>query len=325
MKAMRSIFYFLILLSTNIFALDIKLSVLVPGNTNWSLHFKKMSSEIYQKTNGRVKFKVYYGGVSGGEEDALRKIRLGSLHGAVLTGKTLGNIFSDIRVVEIPFSYFDDSNQAWKDLDHLKYYFNQGLDKKGFVSLGYFEVGMIYFATTKKVTGLNDLKKLKFWLWQGDELANQTFKELHIPTVPLEIGHVQSSLSQNLMDGVYNSLLGFLALQWHGQIKYLIDVPLTFSMGALVIDKKKWGEVSPQDQAIISKITDSYFEIMNQSIHRDNEKALAVLKDLNVEIIKFSDEDKNALKSIRKSLIKNYAGKNISERVFELQNQSTKL
>ena len=52
-------------------ALTVKLATLVPKGTNWARTIKHMTKEIKKKTDGKVKFRIYYGGVQGDEPDVL--------------------------------------------------------------------------------------------------------------------------------------------------------------------------------------------------------------------------------------------------------------
>ena len=54
---------------------------------------KSFAKEVKKATKGKVKFKVFYGGVQGDEPVVLQKIRVGQLHGGIFTGK-LWEIFT---------------------------------------------------------------------------------------------------------------------------------------------------------------------------------------------------------------------------------------
>ena len=142
-------------------AQQIKLAVLVPEGTTWGNSLKKISKEVEAATNNEVAFKVYFGGVAGDEPDVVRKIRIGQLHGGIFTGKTLGEIYGDVRAVEIPFTFFDKHDKAAKALTKLTPEFNQGLKTKGFINLGFYDIGQVYVVSTKKITSLAELKGVK--------------------------------------------------------------------------------------------------------------------------------------------------------------------
>ena len=127
----------LLVLSTKSFALTLKMGVLAPEGTAWAQNLKKMAKEIKKATKKKIKFKIYYGGAQGDEPDVLRKIRIGQLHGGIFTGKTLGEISGDVRVIEVPFNFAGDGKRAWRTVTKMTEYFNEKLLEKEFVNLGF--------------------------------------------------------------------------------------------------------------------------------------------------------------------------------------------
>src|SRR5687768_1276487 len=130
----------IITFAASVFAAQLKIAVLVPEGTTWGNSLKKFAKEVDTATGGEVKFKVYYGGVSGDEPDVLRKVRIGQLHGGIFTGKTLGDISGDLRSIEIPFTFLKDQKKASKTLAKLTPQFNDVIKSKGLVGLGFYEI-----------------------------------------------------------------------------------------------------------------------------------------------------------------------------------------
>ena len=122
---MKTILFTLLFSMVSANAAPIKVGVLAPEGTGWAKNIKKMTTEIKDATKGNVEIKVYYGGSQGDEQDVLRKIRIGQLHGGIFTGKTLGEINGDVRVIEIPFTFNHDRAKALKTLQNMAPYFNQ--------------------------------------------------------------------------------------------------------------------------------------------------------------------------------------------------------
>src|SRR5215831_5675382 len=81
---------------------EIKLAVLAPEGSTWVNLMKEMDKELQTASGGKLAFKIYAGGVSGDEKDVLRKIRIGQIHAAGLTGVGLGEIVPAVRVLELP-------------------------------------------------------------------------------------------------------------------------------------------------------------------------------------------------------------------------------
>ena len=306
-----------LLFSFNASAVTIKLATLVPKGTSWAKTLKKMSKEIKKETNGDVKFKIYYGGTQGDEPDVLRKTRIGQLHGGVFTGKVLGDIFSDVRAIEVPFNFYHDQQKAVKALKDNTPYFNTQISKNGFENLGFYGIGKVYVVSTKEVKNINEMKGVKMWAWEGDKVVEAMMESLGLVSVPLALPDVMSSLSTGIIEAAYAPPLGILALQWQSKVKYLIDFPTAYSIGALLIDNKRWKKISPENQAKVKKIADKYITEANSKAIEDNTKSLETLKGMGVKFIKFSKADLDQAETIRKSVLSKLEGKFLSPTILK--------
>lgn len=296
------------LLSLTLHAQTIKVGVLAPEGTGWAKLIKKMTEEIKTATAGNVEIKVYYGGSQGDEEDVLRKIRVGQLQGGIFTGKTLGDIYGDMRVMEIPFS-FRDPKEGIRVLDKLTPYFNQGLEKKNFKNLVSFHIGNVYFVSQKKASSLNDLKGIKIWSWQGDPVVMSMIDIMKLVSVPLPLPDVLSSLTTGVVEAAYAPAVGIIALQWNTKVKYLVDFPVTLSVGAFVITQDAWKKMSPADQAKVSAITTKFSQDINNNNLKETEDSLKAMKAQKIEFLKFPDSEVKVATGYRKDIIAHLKGK----------------
>ena len=297
-------------------AQQIKLAVLVPEGTTWGNSLKKLSKEVETITGGEVSFKIYYGGVAGDEPDVLRKIRVGQLHGGIFTGKTLGDINGDVRAMEIPFTFYDNQEKASATLKHLAPGFSKGLLGKGFVNLGFYEVGKVYLVSTKKVINLNELKGIKIWAWEGDPLVEAMIKSLGLVSTPLALPDVLSSLSTGIINAAYAPPLAILALQWHTKVKFLIDFPTAYSIGALLVSSKVWDKVKPDHQQKIVALSQKFVDEANVKSVTENNQAREQMKKGGIEFISFPAEDYKMAASYRGAVINMIKDKYISSKVI---------
>lgn len=315
---MRHLFAFLfMLLPLQVFAQQIKLAVLVPEGTTWGNTLKKLSKDVETATGGEVNLKVYYGGVSGDEPDVLRKVRIGQLQGGIFTGKILGEIYGDVRVMELPFTFYNDQAKASKVLTKLTPQFNQGLKAKGFVNLGFYEIGHVYVVSTKKAANLNELKGMKIWSWEGDPLVGALLESLELVSVPLALPDVLSSLSTGIINAAYAPPLAILALQWHTKIKYLVDFPSGFSIGALLVSEKSWAKIKPDHQKKILEISQKYVKEANEKSVSESEAARQQLKKSGIEFVSFPEADYKQAASVRGKVISKLKDKYISSKVIQ--------
>lgn len=308
----------LLLLSLNVHAVTLKIAAIAPEGTNWANTIKKMAKEVKKATDGKVKFKIYYGGVAGDEPDVLRKIRVGQLHGGVFTGKTLGDIFGDIRALELPFNFLDKREKGLKALQGMTPYFEKNLTIKGFKSLGFYEVGPVYVVSTKEVASIEKMKGIKIWSWEGDEVVKSMIESLELVSVPLALPDVLSSLSTGIIDAAYAPPLGILALQWQSKVKYLVNFPTAFSVGALLIHNKRWKKVKPEHKKIVEQIAKKYVGIANELAVKDNEEGLKTLKEQGIKFVDFDKKDIAKAEIIRSGVIKKLKGKVLSDKAIKM-------
>ena len=303
---------------------QLKLAALVPEGTTWGKSLKQLAKEVEAATSGEVKMKVYYGGVAGDEPDVLRKIRIGQYHGGIFTGKTLGDISGDVRVMEMPFTFYGDQKKAGDVMQRLAPVFNESLKAKGFVNLGFYEIGLVYLVTTKKVSNLNELKGIKIWSWEGDALVKAMLESLELVSVPLALPDVLSSLSTGIINASYAPPLGILALQWHTKIKYLVDFPSAFSMGALVVSNKAWSGIKPDHQQKIMALANKLVKEANDKSIAENEAARDALKKSGVEFVSFPKEDYDRASALRSKVIEKVKNSYISSKMIERFDQEVK-
>ena len=305
-------------LCLNANAAVLKIAALAPDGTNWAKTLKEFAKEVKLATDNKVKVKIYYGGVAGDEPDVLRKIRVGQLHGGVFTGKTLGDVASDVRVMELPFNFLHEREKGMKALEGMAPYFNEKISKSGFVNLGFYEIGQVYVVSSKKVTSIPEMQGIKIWSWEGDKVVEAMISSLELVSVPLALPDVLSSLSTNIIDAAYAPPLGILALQWQSQIKYLVDFPTAYSIGALLVSEKAFKKIPAQYQNKVKEIAKKYVDQANKFAVSDNAQGLQTLKKQGVEFIKFSDKDIARAQEIRSKVIEKLKGKVISEKAIKM-------
>ncbi len=262
----------------------IKFATIAPEGSTWMNVMKEYDQAIRSESGGRMGFKIYPGGVQGDEIDVLRKIRLGQLQSAGVTGNGLTTIAPKVRVLDSPF-LFDSYSEVDSVYSLFNDEFSAAFKENGFVNLGWAEVGFVYVFTNSPVKSPSDMKSVKMWMWEGDPIAEAAFKALDIHPIPLTFNDVLTSLQTGLIDGVYSTPYAIIALQWFSRLKYMLDVPLADAAGAVVIYKKKFDELPPDLQDILLRNGHKYMAKLTKISREDNKKALQTLKSKGITII----------------------------------------
>jgi len=255
----------------------LKFATLAPQGSTWMNIIDDWAGKVEAESKGRLKFKLYPGGVSGDEPDVLRKIRFGQLHGAAMTGHGIGHIYSPVRVLEIPFLF-----RSYDEVDHVRARLmpeiRAGFRESGFELLGWMEVGFIQLFSQEPIYSLEDMRKRRIWLWQGDPLGKAFFSASGIAPVPLSITEVFTSLSTGLIDTTIAPPLGAIALQWFSKTPYMTSIPVMDGIGGLLVTRKFFEGLPPDLQALLLKSGEEAGNRLLVETRRDNEKSLEVLK-----------------------------------------------
>jgi len=290
--------------STAVYAVTrFKIATLAPEGTTWMKVMQEMADEVKKSTAGEVDLRFYAGGVMGDEGDVIRKMRFGQLHGGGFTGRGLGEINSEERVLELPM-LFDNYKEVDCVLAKLTGRLASGFEKNGFVHLGWAEAGFVYAFTNKPIRRSADMKGVKMWMWEGDPLAKALCEANHIVPVPLDLPNVFTSMQTGLIDAVYSTPYAIVSLQWHTRIKYMVPLKLTYASGALLVSKKQFDALSAEQQRILRETVARHLKHLTELTRKENDEALGVLKKAGVETVEL--ESANERSAIEKASVSVY-------------------
>jgi len=261
-----------------------KIAAIVPDGTSWMKELRASAAEISRRTDGRVKFRFYPGGVMGNDASVLRKIRIGQLHGGALTGGGLSSIYSDSQIYSLVFAFksYDEVDYVRERMDPLLL---DGLKSNGFISFGLNEGGFAYLMSDKPLRCIDDLRNQKVWSPEGDRISRTAFEAIGISPIPLPLTDVLTGLQTGLVNTFGTSPIGAIALQWHTRVKYLTDMPLLYLYGSLVIQRNAFEKLSAQDQAIVSEILGEATRRLSEQNRKDNQAAREALSEQGIEFI----------------------------------------
>ena len=91
----------------------IKIGSIAPDRSPWNEALKEIGREWEKISNGQVKLKIYPGGIAGSEDDMIRKMKLGTLGGAVLTNIGITKINPDAFVLNTPFLFNSEKEMSF--------------------------------------------------------------------------------------------------------------------------------------------------------------------------------------------------------------------
>lgn len=284
----------------------IKIATVAPDGTAWMREMRAGADALKKRSEDRVEIKFYPGGVMGDEPAVLRKIRIGQLQGGALTGGELSAVVKDAQIYSLPF-LFKTQNEVDKVRAQLDPLLKKSFEQAGFEAVGISGGGFAYLMSVKDIKNKDDLKAAKVWVPQGDRIAEAGFKAGGVTPIPLPLADVYTSLQTGLIDTVANTPAGAIAFQWHTKLKHMVDLPLTYVVGILVIDKKALEGLSTDDRKAVNDEIGAAFARLEKINRDDNMQARGALEKQGVTIFRPNADETKSWETVgeaaRKELI----------------------
>ena len=294
----------------------IKMATLAPSDSTWVNMMRQMIKEVMDKSKGEIEFKLYPGGVQGDEGDMVRRMQIGQLHAGAMTSVGLSIIQKQYLIFQLPL-LFDNYEELDYARDKLLKRMEAAFVKSGYILLGWGDVGPAYLFSRKRIQNKEDLRNSKVWGWVDDKIAMALYKEAGVNPIPLSISQVLTSLQTGVIDTVPSTPLACVALQWFNRLDYMIDLPLSVSVGATVITKKIFDRLSPESQEILMRTARDYHQRLALKIREENDKSLVTLKDQGIEMIPVSEETKRDWETIALGVRKTLVGQLYSQELLD--------
>jgi len=272
-------------------AKNIKIATLSPDGTFWMKQMRVGAKEIKKKTEGRVKFKFYPGGVMGNDENVLRKIRIGQLHGGAVTINTLSYTTPDITMYGLPF-IFSSLEQAKEVRKITDLVLSKEIEKNGFVNFGFAQGGFSYMMSKHKIKTIDDLKQQKSWIPEKSDIGLSVYNNIGVTPISLPMSDVLTGLQTGLINNVITSPIGALALQWHTHVNYVVDLPLNYLAAMMIIDKKTFYKLSKADQQVVRQVMGKVYRKIDEQNMIDNISARKAMINQGIEFVTLSDAEK---------------------------------
>jgi len=274
---------------------EIKMATLIPEGTSWAEELHHFNAEVQKRTAGEVRFRFWFGGVMGDEPDMIRKLRVGQVQAAALSGMGVSHIFPDIRVLESPFTFRTreievetdtggkvmvvgyDYDQIDAVAAALQPHFTKKAREHGFEVLGFAEQGPIYLFSSKPIRSVEDIKKMKVWAWQNDFYAYLIFRSFGVLPVVMPVVDVLTGLRVGMLETFYNTAYLTIGLQWQNKVDYMVNMPLVNGTGMLLIDKDYFEDLPPLHRETIRAVARHYMAKFIKVSRAENIKALGLL------------------------------------------------
>ena len=227
-----------------------------PGYPN-VVAIEHMGQKLEAATNGRIKLKMFPGGVLGSEKEMIEQTQVGAIDVLRTSLGPVGPVVPDVNVFNMPFVFRNEAHmRAVIDGpigDEMLAKITASAAK--LVALGWMDGGSRSLYAKKPVRSIADLKGLKIRMI-GNPLFVDTMNAMGGNGISMGYGEVFSALQTGVIDGAENNPPSyFTANHFATGAKYFTQTNHLIIPEIFVMSKVTWDKLGAADQALVKKLS----------------------------------------------------------------------
>lgn len=264
-------------------AQTIKLGTLAPKGSPWHEAIMDMAAEWEEASNGAIRVRVYPGGIAGDETDMIRKMRIGQLHAASLTGSGLASVANEIQSLQMPMMFRSDDELDFVR-DAMAAELSSALEARGFKLLHWADAGWVYFFTQSPVIRPDDLKSQKLFAWAGETAIIEAWKGAGYKPVPLAATDIFTGLQSGLITAIPTTPIAALSFQWFGLADNMTQMKWAPLVGGTVISMQMWNRIPAELRGDFAQIALDAAANYMSTIRALDLEAIEVMKEHGLKV-----------------------------------------
>jgi len=306
-------------LAMNVLAADkqLRIGTLAPKNSLYHRQLMELGEAWRTAQGGSAKYLVYPDGSQGGETDMVRRMRIGQLQGGLLSVVGLREIEPSIAALQnMPLMF-----KNWEEVDYVREKMRPGMEKKfldkGFVVLAWGDAGWVRFFSKEPAVRPDDFKKMKFFAWGSEVEQQEIMKSLGYTPVPLETGDILPAIQTGMINAVPSTPYFALATQIYTTASNMLDLNWAPIVGALVITKKAWDELTPEGQVAVREAGAKAGVQLRAKARQEIDEAVEAMKKRGLKVNKPNAEQMQEWNTLADNLYPRIRGKMVPADTFD--------
>jgi len=268
---------------------------------------KKFADLVGEKSGGKIAVKLFPGGQLGGDLPTVSALQGGTIDVTVLNAGLLVGIVKDFLILDFPFLFNNPEEADFLVDGPVGQKLFAKLPEKGLIGLGYTELGFRNVTNSKRpITKWEDFQGIKLRVLQSP-LFIDLFNTLGANTVAMPFPEVYTALEQRVIDGQENPFTVILDSKFPEVQKYLSITRHIYNPQSVLISKRTWDKLSPDQQKIVQSAMDEAKIYQRQVSREKNAAALEALKKAGMQANEVSPEEIARIREKIKPVTDKYA------------------
>lgn len=218
----------------------------------WNKGLEYFSKEVSEKSNGRIKIKIFSGGVLGSEPDMLQAAREGVLDFVVSDPSAASTFAREMDFFVLPFLFRD--YEHWRkslDGDVGMEYAQIVEEKAGLKILSYWGGSTRnLLSRTKPVRNIEDLRGFKLRLI-ASPIKMEVWKAVGAIPTPIPYLETYSALQAGVVDGMENESVAVLQMRFYEPAPFITRTEHEFTVRPLFMSLQCYNSLSEDLREVV--------------------------------------------------------------------------
>jgi tripartite ATP-independent transporter DctP family solute receptor len=250
------------------------------NNTDHPISFgvQKVAEILAAKSGGKLKIREFAASQLGNEMQQQSAVRGGTQEMFSASTTSLAGVVKEFGLLDFPFlvGTTDQADAlvsgAWGKA------MIDTLPDKDLIGLGYWGLGFRHATNSKHpIAKVEDFAGLKLRVIPNPVYL-ETFKAFKANPVPMNFGELYGALENKTVDGQENPYSVILSNKFYEVQKYVSATSHTFTQNIIIVSKKFWDRLSPDEQRMIRESVAEARDYQREQTRLAAEKALAELQ-----------------------------------------------
>ena len=266
-----------------------------------------IEKDVNDKISDKVTAKFFHSGQVGSAIEIIKKVRMGALNGAYLTGNYAPELSDKFGIGTL--AYCMDTYAKWEALlanDELRNELFTCLEKKGLLVLDLCFFGQYGIASTKPFKTLEELKPLKMRTTQA-RYPLAFWKALGMNPLPMAWADVFPGLKQGVVDGT-DQTVNVTRMRLVDVCKYFTHTDHMIGLFFFVVNKKWWNNLEAGTRDALGGIIAENMKKAREASKQLTIEGDAVLKEKGVTVTRLAPEEMEKFKTAQMTVWDQFEG-----------------
>lgn len=304
---------------------SLKFGVQNPKGHPAEIGAQKFAELIAEKSGGKIKVRVFAGGVLGGDQQTVSALQGGTIEMTALNSGILASHVKEMAIYDFPF-LFGNAQEVDAVVDGpFGQSLHKKLEEKGIVGLGYWGLGFRNITNgVRPINKVEDIAGLKLRVIPNP-INLDWVKALGANPVPLAWPEVYTALEQKAIDGQENPVTVIHANRFNEVQKHLALTNHVYNPQSMIISKKVWDTFSADEKKAFQDAAAEAIAHQRKVSREQASTAIEALKKAGMQVTELPPEEVAKLREKMKPVLAAHAAAVGQETVDAINAELAKL